>query len=188
MEVRHFTVYKACRVTIMARKLAMTWIPAQRRWIKKHRGKMYAVSCRQLGCAETKDASAAANAWWESRFREIEAAPPTEEELKANAFKVWSMVQDWKQLSEEDREQLVDSLVGEGQYRKDQGPGRGDRRRLAEGHTARSYNCRPGRSMEEPVAVCLPVRPAERRPLRRLLPQHEGIRRLDRPPGFHRNH
>src|SRR5271166_541050 len=103
----------------MARKLVMTWIPAQRRWIKKHRGKMYSVSCRQLGCAESKEASAAAaNAWWEGRLREIEAAPPTEDELKANAFKVGSMVQDWKQLSQDDRERLVDSLVGEGQYRK----------------------------------------------------------------------
>jgi hypothetical protein len=35
----------------------MMWVPAQRRWIKKHCGKMYSVSCRQLGCAETKDAS-----------------------------------------------------------------------------------------------------------------------------------
>jgi integrase len=97
----------------------MTWVPAQRRWIKKHRGKMYSVSCRQLGTAESRDASAtAANTWWDAKLKEIETAPPTEEDLKANAFKVWSMVQDWKQLAEDDRERLVDSLVGEGQYRK----------------------------------------------------------------------
>jgi integrase len=97
----------------------MTWVPASRRWMKKHDGKWYAISCRKLGVPETKEASwRAANAWWDAKLKEIETAPPTEEDLKVNAFKVWSMVQDWKQLSEDDRERLVDSLVGEGQYRK----------------------------------------------------------------------
>jgi hypothetical protein len=99
----------------MARELLMTWVPSQRRWIKKHCGKMYAVSCRQLGCDETKDASTrAANEWWDAKLNEIEAAPSTDADLKANAFKVWSMVNDWKQLAEQDRERLVDSLMGEG--------------------------------------------------------------------------
>ncbi len=103
----------------MARKLEMTWQGSTRRWFKKHRGKMYTVSCRQLGCPDTKEGSAAAaNAWWTAKQKEIEAAPPTEEDRRANAFKVWSMVQDWGQLDEASREKLVDSLVGEGQYRK----------------------------------------------------------------------
>lgn len=103
----------------MARKYVMTWMPPTRRWAKKHMGKMYFVSCRQLGTEETKEGSAAAaNAWWDAKLKEIEAASPTEEDRKANAFKVWSLVQDWSQLSEDDRERLVDSLVGEGQYRK----------------------------------------------------------------------
>jgi hypothetical protein len=103
----------------MARKYAMTWQASTRRWFKKQRGKMYTVSCRQLGCRETKEESASsANAWWEAKLKEIEAAPPTEEDMRANAFKVWSLVQDRSQLDEASREKIVDSLVGEGQYRK----------------------------------------------------------------------
>ena len=33
----------------MARYYAMTWQASTRRWFKKHRGKMYTISCRQLG-------------------------------------------------------------------------------------------------------------------------------------------
>jgi integrase len=103
----------------MARKIEMTWQASTRRWFKKYKGKMFTVSCRQLGCPETKENSvAAANAWWDAKLKEIESAPPTEEDRKANAFKVWSMVQEWGQLAEDDRERLVDSMVGEGQYRK----------------------------------------------------------------------
>lgn len=103
----------------MARKYKMTWQPSTRRWFKKHKGKIYAISCRQLGCPETKEGSgAAANEWWESRIQEIETAPPTEADLKANAFKVWEMVQNWSQIDEASRQKLVDSLVGEGQYQK----------------------------------------------------------------------
>lgn len=103
----------------MARRTLMTWIPESRRWIKKHKGKMYAVSCKQLDRPETKeDSAAAANRWWENKQKEIETAPPTEEDLKANAFKVWSMVQDWQSLDEPSREKIVDSLVGNGQYQK----------------------------------------------------------------------
>ncbi|RUL89420.1 tyrosine-type recombinase/integrase [Tautonia sociabilis] len=103
----------------MARKYDMTWQASTRRWFKKHKGKMYTVSCRQLGCPDTKEGSGnAANAWWGAKLKEVEAAPPSEADRRANALKVWSMVQDWGQLAEEDRERLVDSMVGEGQYRK----------------------------------------------------------------------
>jgi integrase len=103
----------------MARKLHMTWQASTRRWFKKHKGRVYAISCRQLGAEETKEGSAAAaNAWWEAKLAEIENAPPTEQELRVNAFKVWSMVQDWQNLDDASREKLVDSLVGVGQYQK----------------------------------------------------------------------
>ncbi|HMF15259.1 MAG TPA: hypothetical protein VKE94_23250 [Gemmataceae bacterium] len=103
----------------MALKLHMTWQASTRRWFKKHKGKIYVVSCRQLGVAETKEASTtAAKGWWEAQLKEIESAPPTEEELRVNAFRVWSMVQDWRQLDEDSRERLVDSLIGTGQYQK----------------------------------------------------------------------
>jgi hypothetical protein len=103
----------------MARKLLMTWVPGQKRWLKKYRGKMYAVSCRQLGGPDTKDGSAAAaNDWWEAKQQEIDAAPPTEEDLRVNAFRVYSMVQDWSTLDEASREEVVDSIIGAGQYRR----------------------------------------------------------------------
>lgn len=103
----------------MARKSLMTWVAASRRWTKKYQGKMYAVSCRQLGTAGTKEASReAANRWWENKQREIEDAPPTEEDRRINSLKVWSMVQDWSSLDEESRERLVNGMLGEGQYQK----------------------------------------------------------------------
>jgi len=103
----------------VARKLLMTWMAPTRRWAKKYKGKMYFVSCRQLGCPETKEESAAAaNDWWEAKLKEIESAPPSEEDQRVKALKVWSMVQDWANLDEESRERMVDALVGSGQYRK----------------------------------------------------------------------
>jgi integrase len=118
--VRHYWLtWLTHKAEIMARKLQMTWQASTRRWFKKYQGKIYAVSCRQLGTEPSKDASlAAANAWWEAKQTEIDTAPPTEEDLKANAIRVWMMVQDWKVLDEESRERLVDSLVGEGQYQR----------------------------------------------------------------------
>ena len=103
----------------MAKKLHMTWVAVSRRWRKLYKGKWYSISCKQLGCAETKDASwKAANDWWEKERGLADTAPPTEEDRRVNAFKVWSMVQDWGQLDEGSREKLVDSLVGVGQYQK----------------------------------------------------------------------
>src|SRR5579862_5917863 len=99
--------------------LQMTWVASGRRWTKKYRGKWYAVSCRKLGTPATKDASwRAANDWWTNQQQSIDNAPPAEEDLRANAFRVWSMVQDWNILDEDSRERLVDSLVGAGQYQK----------------------------------------------------------------------
>jgi integrase len=101
----------------VARNYEMTWQSSTRRWFRKHRGKTYTVSCRQLGCRGTKEDSAtAANAWWDAKIAEIESAPPTVEDRQANAFRVWAMVQNWQQIDEQDREKLVDSLLGAGQY------------------------------------------------------------------------
>jgi integrase len=103
----------------MAKKLHMTWVAGSRRWRKLYKGKWYSVSCKQLNCDETKEASwKLANEWWESQQGIADSAPPTEQELRVNAFKVWSMVQQWGQLDEASREKLVDSLVGAGQYQK----------------------------------------------------------------------
>lgn len=59
----------------MARVYHMTWIPSRRGWMKEYKGRKYAISCRQLGVQETKDSSyQAANAWWEAKKAEIDAA------------------------------------------------------------------------------------------------------------------
>ena len=53
----------------------MYWNLPQKRWFKKYRGKMYAVSPRTLGCEPTKEASRqAANEWWEKKLAEIDEA------------------------------------------------------------------------------------------------------------------
>src|SRR5262245_32792200 len=120
MKVWHFSVSRRLAGSLpVARRYLMTWHAPTRRWVKKFKGKMYFVSCRQLGTEETKEESAAAaNAWWQAKQQEIEEAPPTEQDLRVNAFRVYSMVQDWEKLDEASREKLVDSLIGGGQYQK----------------------------------------------------------------------
>ena len=50
----------------------MTWSVKQKRWFKKYRGKMYAVSPKALDCEATKEASKQnANAWWTKKQDEI---------------------------------------------------------------------------------------------------------------------
>jgi len=97
----------------------MTWVASGRRWVKKYAGQWHAVSCKKLGVAQTKEASArAANDWWEAKQKEIDLTPQeaTEEQRRINAFKVWSMVEDWKQLDEASRQRLVDTMLGAGQF------------------------------------------------------------------------
>ena len=63
----------------MAKKNLMGWIRSRATWQKKHKGKLYCVSCRQLDAPPTKAGSmAAANDWWEGKLAEIteEAIPP----------------------------------------------------------------------------------------------------------------
>jgi hypothetical protein len=54
----------------------MTWVPSQRRWTIRYRGRRYYVSCRQLGIRpETKEASIqAANQWWRDKQSSIDLA------------------------------------------------------------------------------------------------------------------
>jgi integrase len=55
----------------------MTWEPGPRRWRKLYRGKLYTVSCRQLGVPDTKgDSYQAANAWWQAKRTEIDGQQP----------------------------------------------------------------------------------------------------------------
>ena len=53
----------------------MYWNHTQKRWFKKYRGKMYAVSPRTLECDPTKEGSRqAANEWWTRKQAEIDEA------------------------------------------------------------------------------------------------------------------
>jgi hypothetical protein len=57
----------------MARTELMSWIPKERRWVKRYRRVHYAVSPRQLKTAPTKEASReAANQWWTKKRAEID--------------------------------------------------------------------------------------------------------------------
>ncbi len=58
----------------MGAKELMTWVPGRKRWMKFYKGKMRAVSCRQLGIdPPTKEGSrSAANKWWEQKQVEID--------------------------------------------------------------------------------------------------------------------
>jgi integrase len=61
----------------MPRQFSMTFVPARKGWLKNFKGKNYAVSCAQLGCAATKEASyVAANAWWAKKLADLEAQAP----------------------------------------------------------------------------------------------------------------
>src|SRR5690349_3764482 len=74
MEVRHFVGLQQFAEKSMPRQLHMTYVPAQKRWTKKYRGSTYSVSCKQLGCEPSREASwLAANQWWEKKQGEIDA-------------------------------------------------------------------------------------------------------------------
>ena len=57
----------------MASLCLMTWVASKKRWTKMYRGKMYAVSCRQLKCPATKEESRLfANEWWGKKQEQID--------------------------------------------------------------------------------------------------------------------
>lgn len=101
----------------MARYYAMTWQASTRRWFKKHKGKMYTVSCRRLGCPDTKEGSAAAaNAWWDAKLKEIEASLPGEDDRVSRAVQVSRLVRDFNRLDDDARREAVEALLGPGSY------------------------------------------------------------------------
>lgn len=55
----------------------MTWTKARHGWLKWYRGRMHAVSCKQLGCEASKEASVQkANEWWAHKQDELDAQGP----------------------------------------------------------------------------------------------------------------
>jgi integrase len=74
----------------------MTWVPSTKRWAKNHKGRSYSVSCRQLRCQPTKESSCKrANAWWESKEKELdeEIVPPPH--LHAELLGLLSQRREW---------------------------------------------------------------------------------------------
>ena len=66
-------------------KNLMTWVPAQKRWIKKYQGTIYSVSCRQLQTPTTKEQSIhAANSWWERKQAELELTEKADRHPRSN--------------------------------------------------------------------------------------------------------
>lgn len=57
----------------MPRNFDLTWDSTRLRWRKVHRGKVYVISCKELGAPPNKEGSyQAANAWWERKRAEID--------------------------------------------------------------------------------------------------------------------
>jgi len=103
------------RGEIVAKKYRMTWVESARRWRKRWRGKWYAVSCRQLGTAETKEASwRAANAWWDK----VEGETSGDEALAARVALFVKLRDNLGGLPEEERRRLVDGISGPGAYER----------------------------------------------------------------------
>lgn len=64
------------------RNYLMSWVPAAHRWTKMYRYKTYSVSCTQLGCPETKEASwRQANQWWTNKQIELDAIDPPKKKV-----------------------------------------------------------------------------------------------------------
>jgi integrase len=78
--------------------------------MKKLNGKMYAVSCRQLGVEPSRKASAPlANAWWNSKLAELEANDPAKNDC-ARAIVEWTKRADWSR--EQNDVALLKSIEG----------------------------------------------------------------------------
>ncbi len=81
---------------------------------EKVRGKMYSVSCRQLGTPPTKEAStSAANAWWLRKQAEIDrkASEPTPLEQMGSAMKVLGFVEEFNAADRESKMQIAEAVL-----------------------------------------------------------------------------
>src|SRR4051794_26522643 len=63
--------------TTMPARYEMTWCEGEKRWAAHYRGKLYKVSCRQLGCgpetATKRGSYLQANLWFDAKRREADA-------------------------------------------------------------------------------------------------------------------
>ena len=87
--------------------LLMGWDKKSKRWYKRYRGKLYAVSPRKLGTKTTKEDSAtAANQWWENKQDEIDKALASKRQHPDNllwaynhAIGQWKIFAKWQRLN-----------------------------------------------------------------------------------------
>ena len=87
----------------MARKLLMSWIGTQKRWMKMYRGHRYAISCKALGVPATKDASwQAANTWWEEKQAELDSRHEAEVAKPGTPQAIVRLLEAWKGAPLED--------------------------------------------------------------------------------------
>jgi integrase len=99
----------------VAKKRFLTWDANTKRWLKKYRGKMYSVSCRQLGTPPTKEASAsAANAWWLQKQAEIDqqAGEPTPLEQMRAAVNLLALVEEFNAADRETKMRIAEAVLG----------------------------------------------------------------------------
>jgi integrase len=81
----------------MARKLLMSWIGSQKRWMKMYRGHRYAISCKALGTPATKEASwQAANRWWEAKQAELDGQHEAEAVKPGTPQAIIRLLEAWK--------------------------------------------------------------------------------------------
>jgi integrase len=93
----------------------MNWVPKTRRWKKMYLGTLYSVSCRQLGTPATKEGSwRAANGWWETQQREIDAGPVDEQ--AARTARIRAVIEGFGQLDDESRREVIDGVWGVGEF------------------------------------------------------------------------
>lgn len=92
------------------RRYLMSWMPREKRWKKMYRGVVYMRSCRQLGVAETREASwRAANAWWEGKRSELDSPDDRETILKAKILR--ALIEHGRPLDDQTNV-MVDKLIG----------------------------------------------------------------------------
>src|SRR5262249_2662701 len=105
----------------VAKKLLMTWDADTRRWLKKYKGRMYAVSCRQLEAPPTKEASgSAANAWWLRKQAEIDqkASQPTPAEQMRAAVNVLALVEEFNATDRQTKMRIAEAVLGPGKIKE----------------------------------------------------------------------
>ena len=167
---------------VMPKRYQMTWVPASRRWTKIHNGKAV---LRFLPPARRPRDQGSVMASRQRMVGTQEGRRQSRPKMTASSAPPASAI--WCRIS-------PSSMTT-----PPRGSGSPARRRLlrqpeiagrnhacGHGHAiARTHRQGPGRSVENAPARRLPVRPDERRPVRRLLPQHPRLSSIGsgrRPP------